>query len=107
MGPIADQEKEFLLPGDRGVSLYRRQLRQLARNLEKGEAPPQPTDLGDDFIPTYGSDTVLHRPPSEDQDDQQLLHETGSSVMNLLFDSDDGPAPDRDSRIISQLQQLG
>ena len=32
MGAIADQEKEFLLPGDQGVSLYRRQLRQLARN---------------------------------------------------------------------------
>ncbi len=107
MGPIADHGKEFLLPGDRGVSLYRRQLRQLTRNLEKGEAPPQPTDLGDDFIPTYGSDTVLHRPPSRDQDDQQLLHETGSSVMKILFDSDYGPAPDRDSRIISQLQQLG
>ena len=107
MGAIADQEKEFLLPGDQGVSLYRRQLRQLARNLEKGQAPPQPTDLGDDFIPTYGSDTVLHRPLSPDQDDQKLLRETGKKVMDILFDSDAGPAPDRDSRIIAQLQQLG
>jgi len=106
MGAIADQEKEFLLPGDQGVSLYRRQLRQLARNLEKGEAPPQPTELGGDFIPTYGSDTVLHRPPSRDQDDQQLLYETGGSVMKVLFESDKGPAPERDNRIITQLQQL-
>ena len=107
MGAIADQEKEFLLPGDQGVSLYRRQLRQLARNLEKGQAPPQPTDLGDDFIPTYGSDTVLHKPLPPDQDDQQLLRETGNKVIDILFDSDEGPAADRDSRIITQLQQLG
>ena len=106
MGAIADQEKEFLLPGDQGFSLYRRQLRQLAHNLKKGQPPPQPTELGGDFIPTYGSDTVLHRPPSRDQDDQQLLYETGGSVMKVLFESDEGPAPERDNRIITQLQQL-
>ena len=107
MGSIADQEKEFLLPGDKGVSLYRRQLRQLARNLEKGQAPPQPADLGTEFVPTYGSDTVLHRPATSEFDDHQLLRETGDRVMNILFDCDEGPAPERDRRIISQLQQLG
>ena len=107
MGSIADQEKEFLLPGDKGVSLYRRQLRQLARNLEKGQAPPQPADLGTEFVPTYGSDTVLHRPATSEFDDHQLLCETGDRVMNILFDCDEGPAPERDRRIISQLQQLG
>ena len=107
MGSIADQEKEFLLPGDKGVSLYRRQLRQLARNLEKGQAPPQPADLGTEFVPTYGSDTVLHRPETSEFDDHQLLRETGDRVMNILFDCDEGPAPERDHRIISQLQQLG
>ena len=107
MGFIADQEKEFLLPGDKGVSLYRRQLRQLARNLEKGQAPPQPADLGTEFVPTYGSDTVLHRPATSEFDDHQLLRETGDRVMNILFDCDEGPAPERDRRIISQLQQLG
>ena len=107
MGSIADQEKEFLLPGDKGVSLYRRQLRQLARNLEKGQAPPQPADLGTEFVPTYGSDTVLHRPATPECDDHQLLCETGDHVMQILFDCDEGPAPERDRRIISQLQQLG
>ena len=107
MGSIADQEKEFLLPGDKGVSLYRRQLRQLARNLQKGEAPPQPADLGIEFVPTYGSDTVLHRPATPECDDHQLLCETGDHVMKILFDCDEGPAPERDRRIISQLQQLG
>ena len=40
-------------------------------------------------------------------DDHQLLRETGDRVMNILFDCDEGPAPERDHRIISQLQQLG
>ena len=68
---------------------------------------PQPADLGTEFVPTYGSDTVLHRPATSEFDDHQLLCETGDRVINILFDCDEGPAPERDRRIISQLQQLG
>jgi hypothetical protein len=107
MGLISDHEREYLVPGDRGVTLYRRQIRQLARNLQQGHPPPQPTDLGSSVIPTYGSDTVLYRPLQSITDDRGLLRDTGAKVMDILFDSDNDPAPKRDEHIINKLKKLG
>ena len=107
MGLISDHEREYLVPGDRGVTLYRRQIRQLARNLQQGHPPPQPTDLGSSIISTYGSDTVLYRPLQSVTDDRGLLRDTGAKVMDILFDSDNDPAPKRDEHIINKLKKLG
>ena len=65
MGPVSDQEKEYLVSGDRGIATYRAQLKKYCRNLQKGKRPPQPGKLAGEHangvIPTYGSDTVLTR----------------------------------------------
>jgi hypothetical protein len=79
----------------------------LARNLKRGQPPPQPTDLGSSVIPTYGSDTVLYRPLQSATDDHGLLRDTGAKVMDILFDADNHPAPERDERIINKLKRLG
>ncbi len=38
MGAISDHEKEYLVSGDRGVAMYRRQIKKFCRNLQKGRS---------------------------------------------------------------------
>ena len=106
MGAISDHEKEYLVAGDRGVAMYRRQIKKLCRNLRKGRRLPQPTDLAEGIIPTYGSDTVLPRPQIPDQDDRTLLQTTNDQVMDILFSSDDFADGSRDDHIINRLKGL-
>ena len=105
MGRISDHKREFLVPGDEGVRLYRRKLRRLCKGLQEGKEPPQPSDLSGDAIPTYGSDTVLHR-PSQSDNDKALLIETNDAVMDILFEGDQYSGQQRDAFIISNIGKL-
>ena len=42
MGPISDHQKEHLVSGDRGITLYRRRIRRLCRDLAVGNPRPNP-----------------------------------------------------------------
>ncbi|MGI9319039.1 MAG: Rieske 2Fe-2S domain-containing protein [bacterium] len=106
MGPISDHEKEYLVSGDRGITMYRNQIRKYCRNLEKGRPPPQPTDLSGGVIPTYGSDTVLAIPAGAPDAEPELLSRTGARVMDTLTACDDIQGVERDQKIIKQLKTL-
>ena len=109
MGPVSDQEKEYLVSGDRGIATYRAQLKKYCRNLQKGKRPPQPGKLAGEHangvIPTYGSDTVLTVPTSGDE--SELLRKTNQQVLDIIFAGDELAGQARDDAIISQLKTLG
>ena len=107
MGAISDHEKEYFVPGDRGVGMYRSRIRKFCRDLEKGKKPPQPADLADGVIPTYGSDTILNIPQRDDQDETTLLRETNTKVMDIIFANDHLDGENRDNEIIQSIKAIG
>ena len=108
MGAISDQEKEYLVSGDRGIAMYRAQIKKNIRNMQKGKRPPQPGVLAGEHangvIPTYGSDTVLNIPGSDEQ--KEILKTTNQQVMDIIFAGDNLSGDERDQSIIAQLKQL-
>ena len=104
MGRISDHEKEYFVPGDRGVKLYRNRIKKYCKDVEKGKKPRQPTDLGFDVIPTYGSDSVL--PVAETENENAVLRKTNDAVMNILFANDSQCGEARDSAIIESLRLI-
>ncbi len=107
MGPISTHWGENLMPTDRGISLYRRRVRQAVRDLARdGVEPPQPVKHGDASVHTYGQDTVLKLPPREGEDDRAYLKRIGEAVMDLQFDVEDWSDETRDLEIISRLKAL-
>ena len=107
MGAISDHQKEYLVSGDRGITLYRNQIRKHCRNLEKGKSPPQPTDLGKKSIPTYGSDTVLPIPKADHLDDGEVLRNIADRVLEILTAADSVVGEERDKQISSNLKRIG
>lgn len=106
MGAISDHEKEYLVSGDRGVAMYRRQIKKLCRQLQKGKRLPQPSDLAQGVIPTYGSDTVISRPASDDVDEKDLLKGVNDQVMEIIFNGDQLSGAERDADIIEKLKNI-
>ncbi|MEM7194531.1 MAG: aromatic ring-hydroxylating dioxygenase subunit alpha [Pseudomonadota bacterium] len=106
MGAISDHEKECFVPGDRGVGMYRNRIRKYCKDLEKGIAPPQPTDLSADVIPTFGSDTVLHIPHHESRNDAEILRQTNDQVMDILFSNNTDAGPIREQKIIDEIKSI-
>jgi nitrite reductase/ring-hydroxylating ferredoxin subunit len=116
MGTISDHEKEYLVSGDRGISMYRAQIKKHCRNLQKGKLPPQPGVLGghvrsenvlsDGVIPTYGSDTILTLPNDDEDKERELLRNTNQQVMDIIFAGDAFSGTERDDMIIEQLKAL-
>ncbi len=107
MGYISDHEKEYFVPGDRGVAMYRTQIKKYCRALERGKPLPQPTDLArENIIPTYGSDTVVHVPASDQHDDAALLKQTNDKVTEILFSNDHLINNDRDEQIIQSIKTM-
>ena len=106
MGRISEHSKEHLVASDRGVALYRRALKKLSRNLQKGKLPPQPANLNEDAIHTYGSDTVIFAPLSPDQEDSSTLQQANDQVMAILFQGDEYQGEVRDQFIIGALKNL-
>ena len=108
MGKISDHTKENLVEGDKGVALYRHQIRRFIRGLQKGINPPQPKNLATQTIPTYGSDTIIKRPQesTDKAQDFETLEQTNNTVMDILFAGDALNGNDRDQQIIDQLKKL-
>ncbi len=105
MGAISEHSREHLVAADRGVILYRRRLRRLARDLAKGQPPPQPADLQPGPVATYGSDTVVHAPASESSDDGEYMRRINDQVMEAIFQGDQYSGPARDDFIIAELKK--
>ncbi len=105
MGRIADQKMEHLVPSDKGIIQYRKQLRKLCRDLASGEKPGQLQDHWRNPVPTYGGDTVLHIPASA-ENDSELLIEIGNKVMQAQFDAEQLQGEARDQAVIDALVAL-
>jgi hypothetical protein len=105
MGAIADQKREHLAPSDRGIILYRKKLRKLCRDLEKGIKPEHTGDYWPNPVPTYGGDTVLSVPRNAN-DDASLLRDIDKAVMEIQFDCEALNGSERDEQIIQALKQL-
>tara|TARA_B100001142_G_scaffold223051_1_gene221202 strand:+ start:1805 stop:3166 length:1362 start_codon:yes stop_codon:yes gene_type:complete len=105
MGPISNHKGEHLMPTDKGVMIYRRRIRKLIKDLEKGNEPPQPQKIKGEAVRTNGQDTVL-RAPKRNKNDKEFIKMICSSVMKMQFDLEKMPLKDRDNHIIKNLVEM-
>ena len=106
MGTITEHEKEHLAPSDRGIISYRKRLRSLVRDLQDGTEPPSVADgWPSGPIPTYGGDTVLHKPPNG-MDDGAVLRAVGEAVMEAQFEVEGLPEHERVANVVRRLKQI-
>jgi hypothetical protein len=69
---------EHLGATDRGVSMFRNQIRRGIRTVRAGDEPVGVCRNADAVIPTYCNDTVVRVPPAETPAmDKQLMRDTG------------------------------
>ena len=85
--------------------IYRRRIRKLIKDLEKGKEPPQPQKIKGQVIRTNGQDTVL-KAPKRSNNDREYVKSICSSVMNMQFNLEEMPLKERDNSIIKNLQQM-
>ena len=93
------------MPTDKGVMIYRRRIRKLIKDLEKGNEPPQPQKIKGEAVRTNGQDTVL-RAPKRNKNDKEFIKMICSSVMKMQFDLEKMPLKDRDNHIIKNLVEM-
>ena len=105
MGSISSHKGEHLMPTDQGVMIYRRRIKCLSKDLEKGKEPPQPQKKKSETIRTNGQDTVL-RAPKRNKNDKEFIKSISSSVMKMQFDLEDMPLKERDSCISNNLREM-
>ena len=105
MGSISTHKGEHLMPTDKGVMIYRRRIRKLIKDLEKGKQPPQPQKIKGQVIRTNGQDTVL-KAPKKKNNDKEFVKSICLSVMNMQFDLEDMPLKERDNNIIKNLYKM-
>ncbi len=95
MGRIADQKMEHLAPSDQGIMQYRKKLRKLCRDLEKGIKPEHTSQHWGNPVPTYGGDTVL-KIPKNAEDDGKQLQDIGQRVMEIQFEAESMTGSERE-----------
>ena len=105
MGSISSHKGEHLMPTDQGVMIYRRRIRNLSKDLEKGKEPPQPQKKKVKLVRTNGQDTVL-RAPKRNKNDKEFIKSICSSVMKMQFDLEDMPLKERDNCISNNLREM-
>ncbi|HEY3847050.1 MAG TPA: aromatic ring-hydroxylating dioxygenase subunit alpha [Acetobacteraceae bacterium] len=81
--PVAIHGLEHLGATDRGVSMFRNQLRRGMRAVQAGEDVSVVYRDDGAVVPTYCNDTVVRIPPVEDcETDRQILRETGRRLAD-------------------------
>jgi hypothetical protein len=76
--PVAVHGLEHLGSTDRGVAIFRNQLRRGMRAVQAGDDPAGLRRDTGAVIPTYCNDTIVQLPPAENSVmDRQLMRETG------------------------------
>ncbi len=105
MGPISHHKNEHLMPTDKGILLYRRQIRKLIKDLKNGKKMPQPQQVLGEAVRTNGQDTVLYI-PKKNEDDRKFIRLIGSEVLNMQFSAEKMSLKERDQYIISKLEEM-
>jgi nitrite reductase/ring-hydroxylating ferredoxin subunit len=86
--PIAVHGLEHLGATDRGITMFRNQIRRGIRETKSGNDPAGLFRGGDTVIPTYCNDTVVRVPPAETPElDKKLLRETGRRLAQSYLES--------------------
>ncbi|HZU88651.1 MAG TPA: aromatic ring-hydroxylating dioxygenase subunit alpha [Stellaceae bacterium] len=86
--PIAIHGLEHLAETDRGVSLFRNQLRRGIRAVASGGDPVGLRRNGGGIIPTYCNNTVVRVPPAATPAlDKELLRETGRRLAESYLEN--------------------
>ena len=81
--PIAVHGLEHLGATDRGITMFRNQMRRGIRAVQAGRDPAGLSRDTDAIIPTYCNDTIVGIPPEEDSEmDCQLMRETGRRLAH-------------------------
>ena len=79
--PIARHGLEHLGIEDRGVTLYRREMRKAVQLVERGQDPPWVLPEPGKIIPTYGGDTMLQVPSAPTvEEDRKLILKVGREI---------------------------
>ena len=82
--PIAVHGLEHLGETDRGVSMFRRQIRRGIRAVRAGQDPEGLSRVAGAVIPTYCNNTVIHLPRAETEAaDKKIMRQVG---MRLAMD---------------------
>jgi hypothetical protein len=84
--PIAIHALEHLGATDRGVTMFRQQIRRGIRSVQDGRDPAGLCRDAGTVIPTYSNDTVVCVPPaSTPEEDLRLLRETGRKLAEAYL----------------------
>ena len=84
--PIAIHGLEHLGATDRGVSMFRNQIRRGIRAVDAGRDPAGLCHDAGVLIPTYCNDTIVRLPPAEAAaSDRQLMRETGRRLAEAYL----------------------
>jgi hypothetical protein len=76
--PIAIHGLEHLGATDRGISMFRQQIRRGIRAVQAGRDPAGLCRDDGAIVPTYCNDTVMRVPPAATpEEDQKLMREIG------------------------------
>jgi hypothetical protein len=79
--PIAIHGLEHLGATDRGITMFRRQVRRGIRAVAKGEDPPGFVRNGGVVIPTYCNNTIVRQPKAETEAlDKAIMREIGMKL---------------------------
>ncbi len=85
--PIAIHGLEHLAATDRGVSMFRNQIRRGIRSVQAGDDPLGLCRGADAVIPTYCNDTVVRVPRAANPAlDKQVMRETGRRLAQTYLD---------------------
>jgi len=83
---IAIHGLEHLSATDRGVSMFRNQIRRGIRAVRAGDDPPGLCSDAGVVIPTYCNDTVVCAPPAEERAiDRDMMRRTGRRLAKAYF----------------------
>jgi phenylpropionate dioxygenase-like ring-hydroxylating dioxygenase large terminal subunit len=86
--PIAIHGLEHLGATDRGVSMFRNQIRRGIRAVKGGDEPHGRCHNAGAIVPTYCNDTIVHAPPAETAvKDRQLMRETGRRLAEAYLEN--------------------
>lgn len=79
--PIAIHGLEHLGATDRGIILFRQQIRRGIGAVQEGRDPDGLSREASTILPTYCNDTIVHVPTAPTpEEDQQLMRETGREL---------------------------
>jgi hypothetical protein len=85
--PIAIHGLEHLGATDRGVTMFRNQIRRGIRAVRAGDEPPGLCHKAGAVIPTYCNDTIVQVPPAETvAADRQLMRKAGRRLAEAYLE---------------------